>query len=170
MGPSSTTMDTTMDLPFRRVSWRARPAGFGRCHRATMRAVRQKTFTSTATTHGIRVDVEARFADERRQPQPAWLFQYDVAITNESQDMVRLLSRHWVIEHGDEHVEEVRGPGVVGARPYLVPGESFRYTSWCPLRSPFGMMRGSYVMEVPGGKKFEVEIAPFTLSQPVTLH
>ncbi len=148
----------------------ARGRGRAAPARVTMPNVRQETFTSTATTRGIRVDVEARFADEQRQPKPAWLFQYEVAITNESPDMVRLLSRHWVIEHGDEHVEEVRGPGVVGARPYLVPGESFRYTSWCPLRSPFGMMRGSYVMEVPGGKKFEVEIAPFTLSQPVTLH
>ncbi len=135
-----------------------------------MESVRQDTFTSSAKTHGIRVDVEARFADERREPPPAWLFQYEIAITNESKDLVRLLSRHWIIEHGESQVEEVRGRGVVGSRPYLVPGESFRYTSWCPLRAPFGSMRGSYLMEVPGGERFEVEIAQFTLSPPVTLH
>ena len=138
--------------------------------RATMEFVRQETFTSSAKTHGIRVDVEARFADRRREPKPAWLFQYDIEITNESKDLVRLLSRHWVIEHGADDIEEVRGPGVVGARPYLVPGESFHYTSWCPLRAPFGSMRGTYLMEIPGGERFEVEIAPFTLSPPVTLH
>lgn len=132
--------------------------------------MRQEVFTSSAKTHGIRVDVEARFADERREPELSWLFRYDIEITNESKELVQLLSRHWVIEHGESHVEEVRGPGVVGARPYLVPGESFSYSSWCPLRTPFGSMRGSYLMEVPGGERFEVEIARFTLSQPVTLH
>ncbi len=135
-----------------------------------MRSVRQETFTSSATTHGIRVDVEARFADERRRPVPEWLFQYEIEITNESRDLVRLLSRHWIIEHGDGKLEEVRGPGVVGARPWLVPGESFRYTSWCPLRAPFGSMKGAYLMEGPGGNRFEVEIAEFALSPPVTLH
>lgn len=138
-----------------------------------MAQVRQDTFTSSATTHGIRVDVEARFADERRRPVPAWLFQYHIEITNESEDLVRLLSRHWIIEHGAGSagkVEEVRGPGVVGARPWLVPGESFRYTSFCPLRAPFGSMRGTYLMQGPGGRQFEVEIAEFTLSPPVTLH
>ncbi|MDE2660582.1 MAG: Co2+/Mg2+ efflux protein ApaG [Acidobacteriota bacterium] len=132
--------------------------------------MRQKVFTSSATTRGIRVDVEARFADRRPEPDPAWLFQYDIAITNESEELVQLLSRHWVIEHGEGRVEEVRGPGVVGARPYLVPGESFHYSSWCPLRAPFGSMRGSYLMEIPGGQRFKVEIAQFTLSEPVTLH
>ena len=135
-----------------------------------MKSVRQEVFTSSATTRGIRVDVEARFADERREPEVSWLFRYDIQITNESQELVQLLSRHWVIEHGEGQVEEIRGPGVVGARPYLVPGESFNYSSWCPLRAPFGSMRGSYVMEIPGGERFEVEIAPFTLSPPVTLH
>ena len=75
-----------------------------------------------------------------------------------------------MIEHGADQVEEVRGPGVVGTRPYLVPGESFHYTSWCPLRAPFGSMRGSYLMQAAGGERFEVEIAEFVLSQPVTLH
>ena len=138
--------------------------------RATIKSVRQEVFTSSATTRGIRVEVEARFADRRPEPDPAWLFRYDIAIINESQDLVQLVSRHWVIEHGEEQVEEVRGPGVVGNRPYLVPGESFHYTSWCPLRAPFGTMRGSYLMEVPGGERFKVEIAQFTLSEPVTLH
>ena len=138
--------------------------------RATIKSVRQEVFTSSATTRGIRVDVEARFADRRPEPDPAWLFRYDIAITNESQELVQLLSRHWVIEHGEGPTEEVRGPGVVGARPYLVPGESFRYSSWCPLRTPFGSMRGSYLMEIPGGERFKVQIAEFTLSEPVTLH
>ena len=132
--------------------------------------MRQETFTSSATTNGIRVEVEARFADERRRPVPAWLFQYDIEITNERNDLVRLLSRHWVIEHGAGKFEEVRGAGVVGKRPYLVPGESFRYTSWCPLRAPWGSMKGSYLMEGPDGRRFKVEIAEFALSPPVTLH
>ncbi len=134
--------------------------------------MRQESFTSTARTRGIRVDAEARFADERFDPEHAWLFSYDIAITNESDRAVQLLSRHWVIEHGhgEGRVEEVRGPGVVGAQPYIVPGDCFRYASWCPLKAPFGSMKGTYLMENPDGDRFKVEIAPFALSQPVSLH
>lgn len=132
--------------------------------------MRQETFSSTAKTRGIRVDAESRFADERREPDHAWLFQYDISITNESDEPVQLLSRHWVIEHGEGQVQEVRGRGVVGAQPTIVPGDSFHYASWCPLLAPFGTMQGTYLMESADGTRFRAKIARFTLSQPVTLH
>jgi len=104
------------------------------------------------------------------KPEPVWLFQYDIEITNESADLVQLVSRHWIIEHGNDQVEEVRGPGVVGAQPWIAPCERFEYSSWCPLKAPFGLMRGSYLMERVGGGRFSVEVAPFTLSPPTRLH
>ncbi len=128
------------------------------------------TFTSTATTHDIRVEVAARYRETQRTPEPVWLFQYDIEITNESADVVKLVSRHWIIEHGSDHVEEVRGSGVVGTQPWLGPGERFEYSSWCPLKAPVGLMRGSYLMEKVDGERFRVEVAPFTLSRPARLH
>jgi len=91
------------------------------------------------------------------------VFQYTVRITNEGAETVQLVSRHWVITDGHDHVEEVRGPGVVGEQPVLEPGESFKYSSWCPLKTPTGMMRGTYQMIRTNGEQFDIEIAPFGL-------
>jgi ApaG protein len=67
-------------------------------------------------------------------------------------------------------VEEVKGPGVVGQQPVLAPGEAFTYTSGCPLSTPFGTMEGTYQMATRTGEFFDAAIAPFTLSEPYTVH
>ncbi|MBA2603967.1 MAG: Co2+/Mg2+ efflux protein ApaG [Acidobacteria bacterium] len=128
-------------------------------------------FSSEAVTRGIHVHVQSEYAPERsRPPENEWFFLYTVTIANEGSEPVQLLTRHWIITDGTGHIEEVRGPGVVGKQPTLQPGESFEYTSGCPLSTPFGVMEGSYQMVVPNGEQFDVKIAPFTLSEPYTVH
>ncbi len=95
-------------------------------------------------------------------------FLYTVAIKNEGKETVQLVSRHWIITDGMGKVEEVHGPGVVGKQPTLAPGQSFEYTSGCPLTTPFGSMHGTYQMINEAAEKFDIEIAPFTLSEPYT--
>ena len=119
---------------------------------------------SEAVTSGIRVEVLARHSPENSRPgEGEWVFQYTVRITNLGTDTVQLLSRHWVITDALEHIEEVRGPGVVGEQPVLAPGESFKYSSWCPLKTPTGMMQGTYQMARTNGQQFDITIAPFAL-------
>jgi ApaG protein len=128
-------------------------------------------FTSEAVTRGVRVQVESQYASERSDPaKNQWFFVYSVRITNEGQETVQLLTRHWIITDGTGHLEEVRGPGVVGKQPTLKPGESFEYTSGCPLGTPFGVMEGTYQMVTEQGERFDAKIAPFTLSEPYTVH
>ena len=128
-------------------------------------------FTSEAVTRGLRVRVESEYAPDRSQPTKSkWFFLYTVTISNEGADTLQLLTRHWIITDGTGHVEEVRGPGVVGKQPTLRPGESFEYTSGCPLATPFGVMEGSYQMMSEDGERFDARIAPFTLSEPYTVH
>ena len=83
---------------------------------------------------------------------------------------MQLLSRHWVISDGAGNMEHVRGPGVVGEQPVLGPGESFEYTSFCPLPTPIGSMHGTYQMVTAGGSAFEAEIAPFSLAVPTAVN
>jgi ApaG protein len=128
-------------------------------------------FTSEAVTRNIRVAVQSEFAPERSRPaEQQWFFLYTITITNEGQEIVQLLTRHWVITDGDGHTEEVLGPGVVGQQPILNPGEVFTYTSGCPLETSFGMMEGTYQMATTTGEHFDVKVAPFTLSEPYTVH
>ena len=128
-------------------------------------------FVSEALTRGVRIRVESEYAPSKSNPSKnQWFFLYTVTISNEGAEVVQLLTRHWIITDGTGHVEEVRGPGVVGKQPTLKPGERFEYTSGCPLATPFGMMEGTYQMVTETGDRFDAKIAPFTLSEPYTVH
>jgi len=126
---------------------------------------------SSAVTHGIRVEVHASYAPEHSEPQRnLWFFLYRVQIANEGAEAMQLISRHWIITDATGKVEEVRGPGVVGEQPVIEPGDTFEYTSGCPLPTPFGSMRGSYQFNTRRGDERQVEIARFELRQPSALH
>jgi ApaG protein len=126
---------------------------------------------SEAVTNTIRVEVLSRYSPENSRPlEDAWVFEYTVRITNQGLETVQLLSRHWIITDALDRTNEVKGPGVIGEQPVLEPGASFKYSSWCPLTTPIGSMRGTYQMVGSGGKRFDVEIAPFALKAPYTVN
>src|ERR1700741_4398700 len=128
-------------------------------------------FASDETTRGVRIVVQSRYVPEQSAPdREHWLFAYTVRISNEGDTTVQLVSRHWIITNGEGHVEEVRGPGVVGQQPTLKPGEEFRYTSACPLNTPVGTMHGSFQMVPAGGEAFDAKIEPFRLARPGILN
>lgn len=128
-------------------------------------------FSSEAVTRGIRIHVEPQYDPSRSRPaESLWFFLYTVTIRNESEQTVQLISRHWIITDEENRVEEVKGPGVVGELPVLAPNESFSYTSGCPLPTSTGTMHGTYQMVTPDGEEFDVEIAPFVLSEPYVVN
>jgi ApaG protein len=119
----------------------------------------------------IDIQVQTRFLPEHSDVlRDRYAFAYTVTIRNVSDAPARLKSRHWVIAHGDGHVEEVRGPGVIGETPRLKPGEAFSYTSGAVLNAPMGSMHGSYQMQTDDGAMFEAPIERFTLLMPRTLN
>ncbi|MEE3328784.1 MAG: Co2+/Mg2+ efflux protein ApaG [Myxococcota bacterium] len=127
--------------------------------------------SSEQITDGIRVAVRARYSAEHSEPlRNQWFFLYTIRISNESQQDCQLVSRHWIIRDATGHTEEVRGPGVVGEQPQLAPGESFEYTSGCPLPTPFGSMEGLYEMRGPDGASFDARIARFELREESAIH
>jgi ApaG protein len=127
--------------------------------------------TSEAVTRGVVVHVESTYIPERSDPfGNRWFFAYRIRISNGGDETVQLINRHWIITDANGRVEEVKGPGVVGQQPILEPGESFEYTSFCPLETPFGTMQGSYQMTAESGVSFDAEIAEFSLSEPMTVN
>jgi ApaG protein len=126
---------------------------------------------SDTTTEGIRIQVRTAYVPEKSAPGASrFFFAYRVRISNVGQEPAQLLSRKWVITDAHGQVETVEGPGVVGQQPTLAPGESFEYTSFCPLTTSFGSMHGHYRMIRPDGDAFEAEIAPFHLAAPTALN
>ncbi|MEM1009820.1 MAG: Co2+/Mg2+ efflux protein ApaG [Myxococcota bacterium] len=120
--------------------------------------------SSDTTTDGVRIQVEVNYLHEQSVPSERhWLFAYSIRISNFGREPVQLINRHWVITDGWGNEQEVRGPGVVGETPRLQPGESFEYTSFCPLSTPTGEMRGCYEMKRDDGSLFDAEIQTFYL-------
>jgi ApaG protein len=120
-----------------------------------------------AVTRGISVTVTPRYMPEESSPeQSRYFFAYSIEIINGSLDRVQLKTRYWKITDANGQVQEVRGAGVVGEQPILGPGESFSYTSGCPLTTPSGTMQGSYLMETTTGETFNAEIPAFSLDIP----
>jgi len=121
--------------------------------------------------HLIEVDVKTAYVSAQSTPEAnRYVFAYTITITNAGTIAAKLVTRHWVITDANNKVQEVRGEGVVGEQPYLVPGMSFQYTSGTMIETPVGSMRGSYQMVAEDGTKFDAEIPSFTLSMPRTLH
>lgn len=120
-----------------------------------------------AITYKIRVRVTPEYVPDQSEPEDDHFFwAYKVEITNLGDETVQLKTRHWRITDANGRTEEVRGPGVIGEQPVLEPGQSFSYTSGCPLKTPQGLMVGSYQMEVDGGDMIDVAIPAFSLDSP----
>ena len=120
-------------------------------------------------TKNIRVRAAPRFMPSQSTPDENYYFwTYTIDITNAGNATVRLMTRHWRITDMGGRTEEVRGDGVIGEQPVLRPGDTFSYTSGCPLRTPSGIMVGSYRMQSEGGDEFDVAIPAFSLDSPFT--
>ncbi len=121
-------------------------------------------------TNGIRVRVTPAYVEEQSSPDEGYYFwSYTVDIANDGEVTVQLKTREWRITDANGKLETVRGPGVVGQTPVLEPGQSFTYTSGCPLTTPSGIMVGSYQMQVAGGRLMNVAIPAFSLDSPFAM-
>ncbi|OLP58306.1 Co2+/Mg2+ efflux protein ApaG [Xaviernesmea oryzae] len=120
-----------------------------------------------AVTREIEVTVEPYYLEEQSDPEDSrYVWGYRIQIVNRSAKAVRLMTRYWNITDANGHVDEVDGPGVIGQQPVLQPGESYEYSSGCPLDTPSGVMFGHYSMETNDGEVFKVGIPAFSLDAP----
>ncbi len=120
-----------------------------------------------AISNRFRVTVRPQFLAGQSNPaEDKFVWAYTITIENLGQVTAQLLARHWIITDALGHKQEVRGDGVVGEQPTLAPGESFQYTSGCPLSTPSGMMVGSYDMQADDGRRFAISVPAFSLDSP----
>jgi ApaG protein len=118
-------------------------------------------------TRSIKVIVRPQFLESQSKPEDGhYVWAYTITVENHGRETVTLRSRYWKITDANGKVQEVRGPGVVGEEPTLAPGDSFQYTSGCPLNTPSGFMVGAYQMQNAAGEMFSIDIPAFSLDSP----
>jgi ApaG protein len=121
--------------------------------------------------YDISVSSETLYIPEQSSPKGSrYVFAYTITIKNTGMMAARLLRRHWIITDANGKVQEVKGEGVIGEQPHILPGESHQYSSASVLETPVGCMQGSYEMIADDGVEFEANIPIFNLSIPNALH
>lgn len=121
---------------------------------------------ANALDYKIKITALSIFLDEYSNPKKhKYLFCYKVRIANESDKWVKLLNRHWIIIDSNSKIEEVKGPGVLGQQPELVPGDVHEYYSFCNLETNFGTMEGFYEFIDENEEQFLSPIPRFYLAE-----
>ena len=122
------------------------------------------TLIYTAITDNIQVDVYPVFEEEQSDLiNRKHIFTYTISISNHSEDTIQLLSRHWDITDETSNHVEVDGEGVVGEKPYIEPGATYTYNSFCLLKGFRGAMWGYYIVETKNGESRKIQIPKFDL-------
>jgi ApaG protein len=121
-------------------------------------------------THSFRCEAQPEYRPEASDPgHGVYAFAYTITIENTGSVPAQLIARHWIITDAQGHTQEVKGLGVVGQQPLLRPGERFQYTSGAQLRTPTGLMRGSYLVVAEDGTRFDTEVPAFVLDAGVAV-
>lgn len=123
------------------------------------------------SNYRIEVTAEAHFIpDQSDESQARYVFAYRIRIANTGSMPAQLISRHWIITDANQHVQEVRGLGVIGEQPRIQPGDAYEYSSGASIATPVGTMRGAYQMQADDGTQFEAAVPEFILAMPRVLH
>ena len=127
---------------------------------------------TTAITKGVSVSVEVTYQPQHSDARiPRYVFSYRVTIENQTQTAIQLLRRNWTIFESDGTKRNVEGAGVVGEQPVIEGGETYEYTSWCPIQNKIGYMQGTYLVKnEKSGDFFDITIPRFQLVLPNQLN
>lgn len=119
----------------------------------------------------VSIQVQSMYVETQSQPKnERYVFSYTITLNNLGQHPVQLVRRYWRITNANGEAIEVQGEGVVGEKPYILPGDEFQYTSGAVLETPLGTMQGHYDMTDEQGEGFHVAIPVFLLAIPALIH
>ena len=124
------------------------------------------------TIDEIKINAKSSFiSDKSSIKKSIYFFMYRVTIINNSDKKLQLTNRHWHISDANDNTQVIDGEGVIGEQPILNPGDSFKYTSFCPIKTEFGTMSGYYTFkEVYTSELYKGIIPEFILVTPTQVN
>ena len=119
----------------------------------------------------ISITTVSEYIQERSDPSiPLYLFGYHINIVNNEDANIKLVRRHWDIIDGNGNLNTVNGDGVIGKQPLIAPGENFEYSSFCPIPTDFGIMKGYYIITDMQDQEYKINIPAFNLIAPNSMN
>lgn len=117
-----------------------------------------------AVTEDVTVKVIPEYISENSNPEEQlYSYGYTVNIENLRQQPFRLINRHWKVYENNKQTMDIKGEGVVGVKPLIVPRDVFQYSSGVQVRSAVSKMEGTYTCLDKDGSFFDIIIPAFDL-------
>lgn len=114
----------------------------------------------------VAVDRVVYLKDAETPPDRPHAFAYFLTIHNDSDQVVSIKGRKWVITNDEGRKTVVEGDGVVGEFPCLKPGEHFSYNSYHLNDTNYCFATGAYLGVTDGGRKVIARIPLFEMRVP----
>ena len=117
---------------------------------------------------GLRVTVDDIVYQDNAVTPPnlPHCFAYFISIHNNSDRVVTIKGRKWVVRSEAGDTVAVEGDGVVGQFPTIAPGARFSYNSFHLFQGRFAVAEGSYLGADEEGQRVLVRIPPFKMVVP----
>jgi ApaG protein len=97
------------------------------------------------------------------RPHP---FVYFVTISNDSDQVVTIFGRKWIVRDDAGLVEVYEGDGVVGQFPRIEPGKNFHYNSYHVIHSE-SRATGSFFGTTEKGRAVCAQVSEFLMEPPM---
>ena len=113
----------------------------------------------SASTHGVEVQLAPMYLPEDSTYDcMIHVFFYAMRIVNNSHGPITVLSRHFMIRDGNGHDRLVEDAGIRGTQATIGAGHHITYSSYCPLPTSSGSIRGFLKVAFSDGSEARVDI------------
>ena len=113
----------------------------------------------STSTFGVEVQLAPMYLpEESTHDSMIHVFFYAMRIINSSHLPVTILSRHFLIRDGHGHDRLVEDAGIRGTQPTIDVNAHITYSSYCPLPTTSGSIRGYLWVAFGDGTEARVDI------------
>lgn len=117
-----------------------------------------------AVTHNVEVQIAPMYLPDDSMPESGLhVFFYAMRVINLGEEAVAIQSRHYVIRDGNGVERCLEDAGMRGDLVWIRAGQSGTFSSYCPLPTACGSVRGYLWVEFSDGSQARVEVPVFFL-------
>ena len=122
----------------------------------------------TVTSRYLTVPTQYMAFSHARQ-KPTHLFHYDIAIQNNTSDVVAIFSKYWVAIDSKGGEQVLENQGMMPKQSPIQAGQEYMYQGMCQLATPEGVVAGLVGIQLKSGEVHWMPIPKHNLCRPVRL-
>jgi uncharacterized protein affecting Mg2+/Co2+ transport len=125
----------------------------------------------------IKISVNTRYltvptqymALSHTRQKPVHLFHYDIAIQNNTPEIVAIFSKHWMAIDSKGNEQVLENQGMMAKQIPVEPGEEYIYQGMCQLGTSEGVLAGLIGVQLKNGDVYWIPVPKHAMHRPVRL-